>query len=77
MLEKITCVVTSRDTCQPLGAWIERRLRETPGTYDAKYKVHLSAYRPAFERGNAEIEGDDEMGAGCRVFLLANAHLRV
>lgn len=61
VLEKITCIVTSRDTCQPLGAWIERRLRETPGTYDAKYKAHLSAYRPAFERGNAEIEGDDEM----------------
>lgn len=61
VLEKTTCVVTSRDTQLPLPEWLAQHRQTAPVSYAENYKSHLSVYRPAFEKGNVEIEGDDEM----------------
>ena len=63
--EKITYIVTDRDTDQDIGDLAAARLGDT-ATYAELKKAHIAAYKAYFAMMDVQIEGDDEADAYLR-----------
>ena len=65
-LDKITYIVTSRDTDRDICDCARERIADGGLDYDALKKAHVSAYRSYFATMDVKIEGDDEADAYLR-----------
>lgn len=59
-LEKLITTVTSRDTQQELGDWLNKAMEGLQGSsYQEEYRKHSALYRELSAKLDIEIEGDD------------------